>query len=184
MAIAIPYTFVPNTDILSAEVNANFSALSTAALTKAGDTMTGTLTALNIAAGTTASYDIGTSGVKFKAAYFSGTVTANLFSGSGASLTSIPRTGVSLNFAVSAKTGTYPMVVGDDIIVVTSGTFTVTAFTPVGSSGRIIWVKNAGSGVVTVATAAGTIDGAATYSLSIQYQSVTLASDGTNWHIV
>lgn len=43
MAISIPYTFTSGTDILSAEVNANFDATLNA-LDKRGDTLTGNLT--------------------------------------------------------------------------------------------------------------------------------------------
>ena len=43
MAISIPYAFTANTDILSAQVNANFDALLNA-LDKRGDTLTGNLT--------------------------------------------------------------------------------------------------------------------------------------------
>jgi hypothetical protein len=31
--------------------------------------------------------------------------------------------------------------------------------------------------------ASETIDGALTYALAVQYQSITIISDGTNWHI-
>lgn len=43
MALSIPYTFTAGTDILSAQVNSNFSALLNA-LDKRGDTLTGNLT--------------------------------------------------------------------------------------------------------------------------------------------
>lgn len=43
MSISIPYTFTAGTDILSAEVNGNFTALLNA-LDKRGDTLTGNLT--------------------------------------------------------------------------------------------------------------------------------------------
>jgi hypothetical protein len=43
MAISIPYAFTANTDILSAQVNANFNALAENALDKRGDTLTGNL---------------------------------------------------------------------------------------------------------------------------------------------
>jgi hypothetical protein len=29
-----------------------------------------------------------------------------------------------------------------------------------------------------------TIDGATTYTLNVQYQSLTIVSDGSNWHII
>lgn len=43
MSITISNTFVPSTPILSAEVNENFQDIANQALSKAGDTMTGTL---------------------------------------------------------------------------------------------------------------------------------------------
>jgi hypothetical protein len=49
MAISIPYTFTASTDILSAQVNANFDALLNA-LDKRGDTLTGNL---SVSAGVT-----------------------------------------------------------------------------------------------------------------------------------
>lgn len=57
MAITFPYTFQPSTTAASAEVNANFSTISTYALNKTGDTMTGDLKF------TDASYDIGKAGL-------------------------------------------------------------------------------------------------------------------------
>lgn len=56
MAISLSHTFVANTTIQSAQVNANFSTLATRALDKTGDTMTGSLLF------TDATYDIGASG--------------------------------------------------------------------------------------------------------------------------
>jgi hypothetical protein len=47
----------------------------------------------------------------------------------------------------------------------------------------VVDVKNVGTGVITVSPASGTIDGAATYQLSVQYQSITIVADGTNWWI-
>jgi len=39
--------------------------------------------------------------------------------------------------------------------------------------------------IVTITTIGGqTIDGASTYSLTVQYQSVTIQSDGSNWFII
>jgi hypothetical protein len=66
-------------------------------------------------------------------------------------------------------------------IVLANGTFTVTL--PAATTGNVVDVKNVGTGVITVAPASGTIDGAATYPLSVQYQSITIVADGTNWWI-
>ena len=56
MAITLTYTFVASTTIQSGQVNSNFTTLSTRALDKTGDTMTGNLLF------TDATYDIGASG--------------------------------------------------------------------------------------------------------------------------
>jgi hypothetical protein len=78
--------------------------------------------------------------------------------------------------------------VADAVIVAdaTSAPVTVTLPTAAGHR-RQYTVKrlNSGANAVTVAAAGGeTIDGAGTYPLSTQYQAVTVASDGTAWHVV
>jgi hypothetical protein len=82
----------------------------------------------------------------------------------------------------AAKTSTYPIVTTDGIINCTSGTFTTTLPTAVGFSGLTFTIKNSGAGTITLATtSAQTIDGASTKSLSSQYSSIVVASDGANW---
>jgi hypothetical protein len=84
----------------------------------------------------------------------------------------------------TAKTGAYTAVKND--VVLANGTFTVdlTAAATV-ANGGIIVVKNTGTGVITVdANASETIDGALTRTLTVQYESITLVSDGTNWSII
>jgi hypothetical protein len=68
----------------------------------------------------------------------------------------------------------------------TGGAFTVTLYTAIGNSGRKITVKKTDSSfnAVTIdANSTETIDGALTLLLSTQYESVTLVSDGSNWHV-
>lgn len=74
-------------------------------------------------------------------------------------------------------------------VTVVSSTSAVTvnlpdpATNPVGS--RRIVKKTGASGTVTVQSmGAGQIDGAASYSMSVQYKYVDVVSDGTNWFIV
>lgn len=51
-------------------------------------------------------------------------------------------------------------------------------------TGRVFYIKNINSGIVTIdGNASETIDGATTYSLTLQYQGVLIVSDGTNWFI-
>ena len=91
----------------------------------------------------------------------------------------------SVAFGYSAQTATYTATADDHFINCTANTFTVTLPTAVGITGRQYVIKNSGAGVITVdGDAAETIDGATTAALATQYDSITLASDGTNWIIL
>lgn len=90
---------------------------------------------------------------------------------------------------VVSKTGTYAATMRDGVILgdATGGAFTVTLPTAVGRAGKTFTVKriNSGGNAVTVGTTSSqTIDGSTTYALSSQYASVTVVSDGANWHII
>lgn len=45
-------------------------------------------------------------------------------------------------------------------------------------------VKNIGTGTVTVIPQSGTLDGAANFALTVQYSSIDVVFDGTNWFTV
>ena len=84
-----------------------------------------------------------------------------------------------------ARTTAYTATDTDYLIDCTTGTFTVTLPASSGRTGRILIIKNSGTGTITVdGNAAETIDGAATYSLSAQWATVQIMSDGTNWKIL
>lgn len=87
---------------------------------------------------------------------------------------------------IQSKTANYTIVGTDDVVICTSGTFTVTLLTAVGRAGKQFKVKNSGSGVITMAsTSAQTIDGAAAGSTQLfQFDALTFESDGANWVIV
>lgn len=91
-------------------------------------------------------------------------------------------------FAVKSVTSAYLVTRADSIILAdaTGGAFTVTLVTPVGIKARRYTIKrlNAGANAVTIATASGLIDGAATQALAAQYAKITVVSDGTNWQTV
>lgn len=84
------------------------------------------------------------------------------------------------------KSATYTITTSDFLVNCTSGTFTVTLPTAVGTvkpNGRIYVVKNSGAGTITVATtSAQTIDGGATANISAG-SSVNFMSTGSNWII-
>ena len=86
------YTFTSGTVISSAQVNANFALLANA-LNRTGGTMTGTLTSVTIVPTSTGTYDIGSSSVKYRNAYFSSTVTTDALSATSATLTTLTCTG-------------------------------------------------------------------------------------------
>ena len=93
--------------------------------------------------------------------------------------------GIGMKQAYVAKTGAYTATDADYVIDCTSGTFTVTLPASSGRTGRILIIKNSGAGTITVdGNGAETIDGATTYSLSVQYATVQIMSDGTNWKII
>jgi hypothetical protein len=68
----------------------------------------------------------------------------------------------------------------------TSAAFQITLGTAVGGTGREVHIKrtNSGANAVTVGTTSSqTIDGAATYVLGQQWESVSVVSDGANWFV-
>jgi len=84
---------------------------------------------------------------------------------------------------VATKTTTYTAQTTDDVIIATSGTFTITLYAASGNTGETLTVKNSGSGVVTIdGNSSETIDGETTIPLS-QYDSADLVCDGSNWII-
>ncbi len=90
--------------------------------------------------------------------------------------------------ACRTVTAAFTITLDDELILAdgTAGAFAVTLPAARIAWGRTFVVKRtSAAGTITV-TAAGTatIDGIATYSLSVQYQSVSVQSDGVNWHIL
>ena len=77
--------------------------------------------------------------------------------------------------------------ISSDINLVTTGGSNKTLTLPSVSTGQIVYVKKVDSGAGNVIIQRGgsaTIDGATTVSLYAQFESMTLACDGTNWHVV
>lgn len=90
-------------------------------------------------------------------------------------------------YPIVTQSTTYSILPSDYMVKgdTTSAAFTVTLPTAVGVSGKAYIIKNVGTKVLSLATtSAQTIDGATTYGLRLQYTSVTIVSDGSNWLIV
>jgi len=92
--------------------------------------------------------------------------------------------------AVSSKTTTYSAANTDDLLLVSAsgGSWTLTLFTAVGNTGKVLRIKRTDSTIANTVTVDGnsseTIDGAANVVLCLQYQDLEIVSDGTNWQIL
>ena len=94
----------------------------------------------------------------------------------------------SIATALATKTATYTLAATDSVILAdaTAAVFTVTLPSAAGVTGRQYTIKKVDSSAnaVTIASAAGNIDGAATKSLTAQWQAVRVVSDGINWYVI
>jgi len=85
----------------------------------------------------------------------------------------------------TAKTGTYTITEEDYLIDCTANSFTLTLPTAVGITGREYRIKNSGTGTITVdCNGSETIDDGLTAEIAIQYESITVVSNGSNWVVV
>ena len=85
-----------------------------------------------------------------------------------------------------AKSADYTLTAADGTVECTANSFTITLPTAVGATGRVYNVKNSGNGVVTInTTSSQTIDGNASGILKlVQYDNLTVQSNGANWVIL
>jgi len=91
--------------------------------------------------------------------------------------------GLMLGYA--AKTANYTLTATDYLVNCTANTFTITLPTAVAITGQIFIIKNSGTGIITLATTSSqTIDGVASGILTlVQWDSITVTSNGANWII-
>ncbi|HEX7556524.1 MAG TPA: hypothetical protein VF338_07850 [Leptolinea sp.] len=88
--------------------------------------------------------------------------------------------------AVVSKSASYSPGNADQVILCTAD-MTATLPSAIGIEGRQYTIKRtyaSGSGATIATSAAQTIDGATTYSLSGQWKYITVVSDGSNWLII
>ena len=89
------------------------------------------------------------------------------------------------NSTLATATSTH--LIATDIVTVNgAGTpFTATLPTAASVAGKMVTVKNVGEDAITVAPSGSqTIDGASSYILYHRYETVSVASDGSNWIII
>lgn len=105
------------------------------------------------------------------------------------------RTRLLTDFEVSRTTvssSTYDIVGSDNVVLVSytdTGTATITIPTAQVHDGRILNIKDSGGNAtannITIQTGGSeTIDGSSTFVINVNYQSVTLVSDGNDWFII
>jgi len=95
----------------------------------------------------------------------------------------------SVSFAVKSVTANYTATASDRVILcdATSNSMTVSLPSASGITGRVYTIKKVDSSANTVTidpNGTETIDGSSTYSLSSQWDFVTIVSDGSNWVII
>lgn len=88
-----------------------------------------------------------------------------------------------------SKTANYTATAADEVILcnVTGGGITITLPAASSNTNKCFTIKKTDSSTNTVTVdgnASETIDGATTYSITIQYESITIVCDGSNWHII
>jgi hypothetical protein len=96
----------------------------------------------------------------------------------------LPRTRIGINRTVS-QNAVYTASSGD-IVMATAGSSGWTLTLPAVGLGNQVLVKkiDSGAGTITILPSSGTIDGASSATLVVQYDSLWLESDGTNWFIL
>lgn len=91
--------------------------------------------------------------------------------------------GAAARTAWRQELASYTLTLTDATVFMLGPDLTATLPTAVGNAGKQFTIKNQHTSVLTVATAAGLIDGDATRALA-QYDSLTVVSDGTDWGVI
>lgn len=94
-----------------------------------------------------------------------------------------------LNLAVLAVAANQVLGAGHHVVLVdaSGAARTITLPDAAGNTGRVYHVKKtdaSSNAVIIDGDGADTIDGAATHSITTQYESRTVVSDGANWHVI
>ncbi len=99
--------------------------------------------------------------------------------------TSMDANGHLIDGVIQSQTSNYTILATDDLILCTTGSFTVTLPTAIGCAGKWFKVKNTGTGTITMgSTSSQTIDGAtASATFLAQNDCLVFESDNANWII-
>ncbi len=144
---SVPYVYSSGTTVSSSQTNTNFSTAYALALNRAGGTMTGTLTTLNVFPATTATSDIGAILAKYRDGWFSRDVYIgrDISSTGAATFTgAITALSLSVSSGITASTG--------NITTMTTGSEAIATTLTVGTTLGVAGVTNLSS-TLTVAGA-------------------------------
>ena len=136
--------------------------------------------------GTAAALDVGTSANNI--VQLDGS--ARLPAVDGSQLTNLPTGGSTTPNVTSATPGaTYTISTStgiEEAYLLTPSTACAVTIPTASSatSGYKYQIKNLSANTVTISPSSGTIDGSASFDLSVQYANVTLLSDGSNWFVI
>jgi len=160
---------------------------------------------------TTNSYDIGSSTLGLRAAYFgANSQTVNIKGSASMSATwtltlpvtaglsgQIPQTDgngvltwVPGMTAVTTKSGNYTVLTTDGfstLLVTAAADVTITLPSAASSTGRRLFIKKVDSGtgaVIVDGASSETIDGLTTVQVALQYDTIAIVCDGSNWHYI
>jgi len=94
----------------------------------------------------------------------------------------------SANLSYRSVTTTDTCTSSDDVLILSGASFTQNLFTAAGNTGKVLTIKHNGSNLTQVYTidpnGAQTINGAATYILYTNGETIRIVSDGTNWQLL
>jgi len=94
------------------------------------------------------------------------------------------------DFSVAAKTADYTLTASDYTALVTCSSVNITITLPAAASvvaGKVYNIKKVDATAYTViidGDSSETIDGATTFTLTSQYENLTIQSNGSNWFIL
>jgi len=117
-------------------------------------------------------------------------VAKTLLAGAAGDANSTLQVSGSVSMSIATISSNYTLTDANSTVLAntTSGAITLTLPAPTNIAGRIYTIKKIGTGGIdkelTIAPAAGTIDGGVSYVIYNDWTYVTLQTDGTNWYII
>jgi len=91
------------------------------------------------------------------------------------------------DYSVRTVSAAYTATEDDDVILCRASGSDVTVTLPVASRSMhklLSFKRLAGAATISIAPASGTIDGDASYPLTVDYEAATLVTDGSNWFVL